>query len=343
MEYHDYTVGWICALPTEMAAAEGMLDEEYPNLPRSRHDTNQYTLGKIGEHNVVIACLPSSRYGTISAAVVARDMQSNFPSLRFGLMVGIGGGVPKLPEYDIRLGDVVIGQPTSTNGGVIQYDLGKTVLDGQFMRTGSLNDPPKVLLTAVSKLQARYLRKDHELLKHVAKMVETNPKMGATYTYRNTQNDQLFESSYDHRGSSATCAQCDKSRLVHRGNGARNTPFIHYGLIASGNQVIKDAQTRDYLREKLISERDGEILCFEMEAAGLMNDFPCLVIRGICDYADTHKNKDWQDRAAATAAAYAKELLYMIAPEQVIDTRKVGDVTGNVKTNVMTSVGESLF
>jgi nucleoside phosphorylase len=343
MEYHDYTVGWICALPTEMAAAEGMLDREHPDLPQSRHDMNQYSLGKIGEHNVVIACLPSGMYGTTSAAVVARDMQSSFPSLRFGLMVGIGAGVPKLPEYDIRLGDVVVGRPTSTNGGVIQYDLGKAVQDRQFTLTGSLNGPPKVLLTAVSKLQAKHLKKNHELLKHVAKMVETYPKMETTYAYRDTQNDQLFEATYNHRGGNATCAQCDKARLVYRGNGARNTPSIHYGLIASGNQVIKDAQTRETLREKLSNERDGEILCFEMEAAGLMNTFPCLVIRGICDYADTHKNKDWQDRAAATAAAYAKELLYVIPPEQVIDTRKVVEVTGNVKTNVMTDVGESSF
>ena len=45
------------------------------------------------------------------------------------------------------------------------------------------------------------------------------------------------------------------------------------------------------------------------EAAGLMIDFPCLVIRGICDYADSYKNKDWQEYAAAVAAGYAKELL----------------------------------
>ena len=48
------------------------------------------------------------------------------------------------------------------------------------------------------------------------------------------------------------------------------------------------------------------MLCFKMEAAGLMDDFPCLVVRGICDYADSHKNKQWQGYAAATAAAYAK-------------------------------------
>ena len=53
----------------------------------------------------------------------------------------------------------------------------------------------------------------------------------------------------------------------------------------------------------------GNVLCVEMEAAGLMNNFPCVVIRGICDYADSHKNADWQEHAAAVAAAFAKELL----------------------------------
>src|SRR5436305_9009873 len=119
--------------------------------------------------------------GTTSVAVVARDMQSSFPSIRFGLMVGIGGGVPKLPENDIRLGDVVVGQPTCTNGGVIQYDLGKTAQDGQFTRTGSLNSPPKILLTAVSRLRAKHIKKGHELLKHVSLRVETYPAMEATY------------------------------------------------------------------------------------------------------------------------------------------------------------------
>jgi hypothetical protein len=107
--------------------------------------------------------------------------------------------------------------------------------------------------------------------------------------------------------------------------------------------VIKNARTRDFLREKLSKEGGGEILCFEMEAAGLVNDFPCLVIRGICDYADTHKNKDWQQRAAATAAAYAKELLHAIPSEQVIDARKAAEVTGNTETQVMANMGESSF
>lgn len=78
---------------------------------------------------------------------------------------------------------------------------------------------------------------------------------------------------------------------------------MHYGAIASGNQVMKDGKTRDRLAKKY------GILCFEMEAAGLMNQLPCLVIRGISDYADSHKSKRWQGYAALTAAAYAKILL----------------------------------
>jgi nucleoside phosphorylase len=82
---------------------------------------------------------------------------------------------------------------------------------------------------------------------------------------------------------------------------------VHYGTIVSGNQVIKSAAERENLSAKL-----GGVYCFEMEAAGLMNSFPCLVIRGICDYADSHKNKRWQAYAAATAAACAKEVLSVI-------------------------------
>lgn len=66
-----------------------------------------------------------------------------------------------------------------------------------------------------------------------------------------------------------------------------------------------------------MADLGGDILCFEMEAVGLMNDFKCLVIRGICDYADSHKNKLWQPYAAAVAAAYATELLSVIPVVQI--------------------------
>ncbi len=84
---------------------------------------------------------------------------------------------------------------------------------------------------------------------------------------------------------------------------------------------MKHGATRDRLREEL------GILCFETEAAGLVDTYPCVVVRGICDYADSHKNDLWQPYAAATAAAYAKELVLVIPPQQVLSGLTVAEAT----------------
>ena len=320
LRHHDYTVAWVCALPLEMAAAKAMLDEIHPDLPTSSNDQNTYVLGRIRAHNVVIACLPSGVYGTTSAATVANQMLFTFRSIRFGLMVGIGGGAPS-KEADIRLGDVVVSKPTGDFGGVVQYDFGKTVGQGVFERTGRLNRPPQILLTAIARLQADQMMETSRIPEFLSEMIATYPRMQAEFTYRGQEQDRLFDAASDHYGLENTCDTCEMSRLVTRPARDRHDPVIHYGLIASGNQVIKHGGTRDKLGQEL------GILCFEMEAAGLMDNFPCLVIRGICDYADSHKNKQWQGYAAATAAAYAKELLSVIHPNQVEETPAAVSVT----------------
>lgn len=301
----EYTVGWICAVPVEMAAAKAMLDETHPHLPNHPNDYNTYTLGRIGVHNVVVACMGSGVYGTTSAAVLATQMRSSFRSIRFGLMVGIGGGAPT-KSSDIRLGDVVVSKPIECDGGVVQYDYGKTIRDGEFKRTGMLNKPPQALLTALSDLQADHKLGLSHIPKYLSEMAAKYPTMVTDFTHPGREQDQLFEAQYEHVELEDTCKRCDPSRLVVRPPRAESDPIIHYGLIASGNQVLKHGGTRDRLAQKL------GILCFEMEAAGLMDHFPCLVIRGICDYADSHKNKQWQPYAAAVAAAYAKELLLVV-------------------------------
>ncbi len=325
MKHEDYTVGWICALPTELAAAVAMLDERHDALSQDSHDTNNYALGRVEGQNVAIACLPSGVTGNTSAAIVASRIRSTFPSIIFGLMVGVGGGAPSV-ENDIRLGDVVISKPAETFGGVIQYNFGKTVQEGRFVRTGSLNRPPDVLLNAVSSLQARHMMEEAELPRHLLQMLSKYPKLQKTSAYRGAQQDRLFEADYDHRAGQMTCANCKTDRLITRSDREDGIPTIHYGLIASGNQVMRDGVTRERLRKEL------NVLCFEMEAAGLMDNFPCLVIRGICDYADTHKNKRWQPYAAAAAAAYAKELLCIIPGKPVAHAQ--------VATAIATKMGE---
>ena len=291
----DYTVGWICALPKpELAAALFMLDNEHPRLPQTKADTNNYTLGSIGLHNVVIACLPQGEYGVSSAAHVATQMRHSFPNIRFGLMVGIAGGVPNLPEVDIRLGDVVVSKPGNQNGGVVQYDSGKATSGGVFEPTGWLDAPPAILRAAVGTLEAREDRWGNEFMRYLSAF---GSKEGQKFANPGPENDRLYDVN-------------DPTKLVDRGNRPKS-PVVHYGTIASGSSLIKDGKLRDKLREK------HGILCFEMEAAGLSNDFPCIVIRGICDYADSRKNKQWQPYAAAMAAAYAKHLLHLIDPIEV--------------------------
>ncbi|KAF3911535.1 hypothetical protein ABW20_dc0109146 [Dactylellina cionopaga] len=295
IESKDYTIVWVCALPLELAAAVAVLDEKHIAFSQDESDDNVYEFGRVGDYNIIIACLPSGTYGVTSAAIVATHMYRSFPSITACLMVGIAGGAPILPHNDIRLGDVVVSEPVAGFGGVLQYDFGKTTQAGRFVQTGVLNKPPKIFLTALAKLKAEHLlrqQKDEDIL--VIPEVFARPS---------NDNDHLFQAHYDHPLENYSCDECDPKMVVERPLRRHNRPIIHYGLIASGNKVMKHGTTRDSLA------REKGVLCFEMEAAGLMDVVPSLVVRGICDYSDSHKNKIWQPYAAISAAAFAKELL----------------------------------
>jgi nucleoside phosphorylase len=320
---HEYTVGWIAALPLELAAAIAMLDKEHDkpgDFVQNDSDNNIYSWGSIGDHNVVMTSLAAGVYGTVSAAVTARQLLSSFPHIRFGLMVGIGAALPNSDaEYDIRLGDIVVSQPDGQSGGVVQYDLGKAMDGGHFTRQGMLNMPPEVLLKALSMLQAHHESNASKVSDYLAQMLEKNPLMAkstpgrSSYRYQGRQHDRLFKSSYTHVSGLKDCSNCSAKEEVYREVRETEEPAIFYGTIASGDTLFKDAATRD-----LIANRIGDkCICLEMEAAGLMNTFPCMVIRGICGYADSHKNNHWQRYAAATAAAYAKEFLGVIPSSQL--------------------------
>ncbi|KAK4083776.1 uncharacterized protein Triagg1_1438 [Trichoderma aggressivum f. europaeum] len=353
--HDDYSVGWICALPKEQTAATAMLDERHPDLPKNMNDTNTYTLGSIGSHNVVIACLPKGQYGTNSAAHVATLMIGSFPSVKIGLMVGIGGGVP----MKVRLGDVVVSTPGGQHAGVIQWDLGKATEGGTFERTGALSNPPGSLLTALAKLETEHELTGSKIPSFLDELKAKYPRLAKKYLKSDSLQDVLFKADYPHvnepfmntegptggiaepsqaedveesggEGYEEPCLFCDRNNILPR---RRRSMKVHYGLIASGNKVIKDALYRDKLNDAL----GGNVLCFEMEAAGLMNNFPCLVIRGICDYCDSHKNKHWQEHAAAVAAAFAKELLGCIQPSAVKGEQFMRDIMWDQTPEKMTA------
>ncbi|KAF4415301.1 Ankyrin repeat [Fusarium acutatum] len=298
--HNDYHVGWVCALPTEQTAAIAMLDQRHAGLPKPSNDNNTYTLGSVGKHSVVIACLPKGKIGTVSAATVATSMISTFPSIKFCLMVGIGGGIP--PK--VRLGDVVVSTPVGAFPGVVQYDLGKAHQGGKFERIG-IPAYLKELEQKWPRLAHKYLKSDF-LKDHLFKTDYAHISKSAADRRAIRVNDEEAEES----DAEDNCRFCDKNKMVKR---KPREMRVHYGLIASGNEVIKDSIFRDKLNRDL----GGQALCFEMEAAGLAHNFPCINIRGICDYADSHKNKAWQSHAAAVAAAFAKELLDQVQASDV--------------------------
>jgi nucleoside phosphorylase len=308
-------IGWISALTIEALLAEIMLDELIEQaIPLPPNDDNIYTYGRINiagsddSHIVAIAQLPLSTTGKASAATVANNMRRTFPNLKFGVMVDIAGGV-WTAEMDIRLGDIVVGVPDGGGPGVIQYDHGKAIQKREFVLRGTMNKAPDVLRTAAGLLQRRHKRKPGQ---YISMMDNDEVKWHAP----RPDEDNLFFATYVHEGEKS-CEDCDKIHLRHRPRRTDPTPKVHYGAIASGDQVVKDA----IFAEKI--QRTHNVMCFEMEAAGL-DSFPCLVVRGISDYADTHKNDKWHAYAAGTAAAYAKELLSVVPLTAVAELPSAG-------------------
>lgn len=281
LDPRGYSIRWITIKPeSELVAArlmldEGMLDEAQAKI-QVPGDSFTYYPGRIGRHNVVIAC--SGEAGQHQAAECAIHMVITFANIKLGLLNGIGGGVPG-PGHGIRLGDVVVGMPDDGYGGVAVYNSGKITAEGCELRS-HLNSSPKIIRNTVGVLQADMEMGEDGLAANLARVQNLHYKTC----------DDLIDQLYD--GDKL------RSRIPRPTTG----PKVHYGLIACGNWVVKDGEGRN----ELVKRVKGDVLCFEMEADGLMNTFPCLVVRGISDYGDKHKNDGWHRHAPATAAAFCK-------------------------------------
>lgn len=322
----DYTIGCICTIVDEAVALRSFFDQTHVSPDTA--SGKRYTTGTIYNHKVVIARLPSGSYGISNATNIVVHMASDFPNIRLCMMVGIGGGVPDPSNQnrDIRLGDIVVSSPSNGTGGVIQYDHGKAVQDQPFHDTQHLNRPPDALLDVISILAEDYQMAGHNLQNMVKDVLDKNPRLLQQGFQRPDENsDRLYKSDYVHRvgaeGSCLTLCGNSTEHLVSRTlrEARLDDPMIYRGIIASGSRVVKDAKFRDSMA------KEKDVLCFDTEAAGVMNRLPCLVIRGIYNYSDSHKNDHWQRYAAMMAAAYATEILRVLQPQTVAAERKLGD------------------
>lgn len=301
-----YTVAWIAPLEIEAQAAIHMLDNEHRGrFALDKGDDYVFRAGDFGGHNTIIATLPGGQeYGTGSAAALASQVKKFFPNLWFGLLVGVAAGLPSFsqkPPRDIRLGDVLVGLPEGNSAGLIAYDLGKdTGATGfQPLRDGHvLANTETVVRSAIQNIKLMAPR-DADTCQSYYEGIRHKQHPKGDFNDPGQDHDHLYE--IDDKGV---------SHIVKRDpRPASARTRVWYGPIGSGEKLMKNAERRNELRDKY------GIIGLEMEAAGTMNRIPVGVIRGVCDYGDEHKNKDWQPYAAAMAAAYAKAILYEIRPK----------------------------
>ena len=301
MKGADCQVGLICALPAEFQAVLAIFDPTPRRIDAGRDRTIFYHIGSIGKHRAVAACLPCGRTGSIEAAHLASCMNDAFPSLKYRFMVGVAGGNPQT-GYDIRLGDVVIAT------SIIQSDFGKALPNGNFQQTRELFHVPSFIRNVLSELKCDEDRTRRRIDEAMSMMKRSRPKQQEEWTHPGQDQDQLFKADYNHieQPDNPRCEICDLKMRIPRQLRDDVMPRVFEGLIASANSVIRDSFSRDRLKSDRVKP-----LAVEMEAAGLEHcEFG--VIRGICDYADSHKNKQWQAYASATAAAATKVLLDLL-------------------------------
>ncbi|KAF9774564.1 hypothetical protein IL306_007428 [Fusarium sp. DS 682] len=303
----DFPLAIICALPLEADAIDALFDEHWDcsDYSKAHGDPNAYSIGRIGRHNVVLAYMPEA--GKANGTAVATNCRVSFPGVKLAIVVGVCGAVPFIPgprdeNHEIILGDVILSQ------GVVQYDMGRQYPDS-FEYKDSVEEvlgrPNAEIRSLISKLKGLRIRRAFESdMKSFLTVLQQDPALSAHHPGDGI--DRLYEADYRHLDKQMPCDRCGcNGKLVSRERLKHGIPElkVHFGRIASGDKVMKSGEERDNIARRL------GVIAFEMESAGVWDSLPCLVIKGVSDYADSHKAKATHNYAAATAAACTKAIL----------------------------------
>ncbi|RAH63890.1 natch and ankyrin domain protein [Aspergillus aculeatinus CBS 121060] len=313
----EYSVGWVCTLPIEVEAAKASFDCIHenllpPDLNLNNNNNNNYILGSLQGHKVVLAfpncraCDDGEEDDKPSLADVATQLQANFTAVRIILVVGIAGAAPKTNE-DIRLGDIVVSNSAVGLPSAIQYAANEEHMEDRHLRDRALGRPTSsLLLTATRKAETAAIFGDSKIDQYLGDIVRKDP---VVFSRPGPEPDLLFQPNYDQTTTDyreSARRDCDPGEDRSRQPRETQGPTVHYGLIASGHHAVRHGTTRDTLPYK------QNVLCSETGGTGLKDAAQYLIIRGICNFADSHRSKLWHPYAAVTAAAYAKEVLSFI-------------------------------
>lgn len=328
----DFAIAIICALPEERDTVEALMTRDYKNegqhYGKVRNDNNSYTVGELGGKPVVLVA--PRDMGTTNTRDLARGLHISFPNISYAFVVGIAGGAPFVPDggswkvSDIHLGDVIV----STQ--VVEYDFGREHENGFKRRT----DVESVLPRApaeVTNFVNQFVRGRGQAFQRILR--KTNADLASCggfetgekgyHEHPGPDKDYVYDLGYRHKHQNPKeCAKCSQCTEWHHevcevalaascqelgceprcSNPMRDTK-IHFGRYASGNAVMKSGHRRDLLI------RQEDVIGFEMESAGAWEVFGTIVVKGVVDYADSHKNKKWRGYPAARAALCAAAMI----------------------------------
>jgi nucleoside phosphorylase len=324
-----FEIAIICALPMERDTVEVLMTRHYKDegyhYGKVMHDDNTYTLGELGSKPIVLVA--PRDVGTTSTRQLATSLRISFPNILYAFVVGIAGAAPFIYDGDkwapsnIQLGDVII----STH--VIEYDFGKTYDNGFRRKTDVENALPRAPADVTNFLNTfsrhhsaayrRILQKTNSDIAQHDGLQEDN------YKHPGLDRDKVFPLTYRHKHQDPTscticsactewyhevCAEALEASCEMLGcKPSRSNPIhdtkIHFGRYASGNSVMKSGYRRDILI------KEDNVIGFEMEGAGAWEVFGTIVVKGVVDYADSHKNKRWRGYPAARAALCAAAMI----------------------------------
>jgi hypothetical protein len=335
-EKHGYTIAWIAPLEHDALAARNMLDNVHDDVkfPAGKSDDYIYFGGDINGHNVVIATIPSGHsHGVAAMASLARDIKAKFPDVLFGLLVGVASGLPDLsknPPLDIRLGDVLVAEGENGGACILSYGHGTETAEQVQLNLLAAKTTARLFAAGIGRMKSTsadnwaWSRQYYQALlvkdvKHVTKFRDPGQN---TDVRTSTSTATATQTISSHPGDPEARPDMEQIQTMPPAgtiSQAPNDPTnqrqprpdderirVWYGKLGSGDDLKENPQKRQELKDRY------GIIGLETGAASVMDVIERVgVIRGVCDYG-TDQSEDWKPFAAATAAAYAKALLYNI-------------------------------
>jgi nucleoside phosphorylase len=324
----EFEVALFCALPKESNAITSIFDGFWGDYGKVQSDGNSYKTGWIGGHNVVLVFAPNM--GKVASSSVAAQLKISFTRIRLCLVAGICGGVPtRTSSGEIFLGDVLISSTLK------QFDFGRLYSDGLKPKdtiVDNLGRPNPEIRSFLHGIQAggsleQLVNQTASYLQDLSEQKRlrcpTEDTLYPPHSRHKHQDPRACEICAECKNptdpvceqalkTSCTELGCNTTLPVFRSRSSLEPlshswtipiPSIHFGCFASGDCVVKSGLDRDRIATQ------NNVIGFEMEGAGVWDQLPTIIVKSVCDYADSHKNKVWQEYAALTAAASVKAIL----------------------------------